>query len=74
MADDADGDETGGCPKCGETNTDVVSMTTNDGLVSKVVDLPDEGFTVVSCEECGYSELYREGSSGSDVPRDLFLG
>jgi predicted nucleic-acid-binding Zn-ribbon protein len=69
----ADSAEAGGCSKCGETDTDVVSMTTDDGIVGKVVDLPDEGFMIDSCEACGYSELYRRGSSESDPPRDLFL-
>lgn len=63
-----------GCPKCGRTETDVLSLATSDGMMSKVLDLPDEAFTVVSCEGCGYSELYRDGNSEADAPRDLFLG
>ncbi|PSP74618.1 nucleic acid-binding protein [Halobacteriales archaeon QS_3_64_16] len=74
MTNSADVGDENGCPKCGETQTDIVSMSTSDGLVSKMIDLPDEGFTVVSCETCGYSELYRAGNSESDSPQDLFLG
>jgi predicted nucleic-acid-binding Zn-ribbon protein len=73
MANSADAGDGNGCPKCGETETDVVSLSTNDGLVSKMITLPDEGFTAVSCAFCGYSELYREADSESDSPRDLFL-
>jgi predicted nucleic-acid-binding Zn-ribbon protein len=74
MTSSADAGDGNGCPKCGECETDVVLMSTTDGLVSKMIDLPDEGFTVVSCEACGYSELYREADSESDSPQDLFLG
>ena len=74
MTDGTDAGDENGCPKCGETETEVVSMSTTDGLVSKMIDLPDKGFTLVSCEACGYSELYREADSESDSPQDLFLG
>lgn len=61
-----------GCPKCGheETVTDEIS-TTGSGL-SKFFDIQNRRFTVVSCESCGYSELYRGRSSGDIV--DIFLG
>lgn len=72
-ADGGSGD-TRGCPKCGHVDTDVVSMETSDGIVSKVIDVPDEGFTVVSCEHCGFSELYRDTDADADDARDLFLG
>ncbi|PSP62344.1 nucleic acid-binding protein [Halobacteriales archaeon QH_8_64_26] len=74
MANSADAGDERGCPKCGETETDVVSLSANDGLVSKMVDLPEDGFTAVSCVFCGYAELYREADSGTDSPQDLFLG
>ncbi|ELK55558.1 hypothetical protein C452_08048 [Haloferax volcanii JCM 10717] len=35
-------------------------------------DIQNRQFTVVSCANCGYSELYRGQSSGNFV--DLFLG
>jgi hypothetical protein len=71
-ADDASSGN--GCPKCGETETEVHSLSTSDGLVGKMIDLPEEGFTAVSCVTCGYSELYRETDAESDAPRDLFSG
>jgi uncharacterized protein len=65
-----------GCPKCGATTTDSFSMSTSDSMISTVIDLPDEAFTIVSCEFCGYSELYRDGAANDDAPgpETLFLG
>lgn len=68
---DADPD---GCLKCGhdQVTTDQIS-TTGSGL-SKMFDVQTKKFTVVSCANCGYSELYRDvGDRGSDIV-DVFLG
>ena len=67
-------DEPAGCLKCGHTEvtTDTIS-TTGSGL-SKMFDIQTKQFTVVSCTNCGYSELYRDvGSRGGDFV-DVFLG
>ncbi|EJN60405.1 zinc ribbon domain-containing protein [Halogranum rubrum] len=65
------GDERG-CPKCGHTETEVDSIATTGGGLSKMFDIQNRKFTVVSCTNCGYSELYR-GRSTNDVI-DIFLG
>ena len=63
-----------GCPKCGHTETDVGEISTTGGGLSKMFDVQTNKFEVVSCTNCGYSELYRNtGSSGSDIV-DVFLG
>lgn len=67
-----EGDE--GCPKCGHTEVDVGEMSTTGGGLSKIFDVQTNTFSVVSCTNCGYSELYRDtGSRGSDFV-DIFLG
>lgn len=69
-----DPDGSSGCPKCGHTqaSTDTIS-TTGDGL-SKMFDIQTKKFTVVSCDNCGYSELYKDvRNRGSDVV-DVFFG
>jgi len=45
--------------------------TSGTGL-SKLFDVQNRSFQVVSCANCGYSELYKGQSSGTMV--DLFLG
>lgn len=62
-----------GCPKCGHTDVEAISMATGDGIVGSLVDLPTEELTVISCSICGFSELYRDVDSDGYEPRDLFL-
>lgn len=63
-----------GCPKCGHTETSTDSISTTGGGLSKMFDIQTKSFTVVSCENCGYSELYKNvRNRGSDVV-DVFLG
>lgn len=61
-----------GCPKCGceETETDEIA-TSGTGL-TKLFDVQNRRFTVVSCADCGYSELYKGRSSGDAI--DFFIG
>jgi len=64
----------GGCPKCGHTETEVGEISTTGGGMSKMFDIQTNHFQVVSCTDCGYSELYRDTRrSGSDIV-DVFLG
>lgn len=51
------------CIKCSawEFETDEI-RTTGSGF-SKLFNIQNRRFTVVSCKRCGYSELYRNGSS-----------
>ena len=65
-----DGDH--GCPKCGHTETELDEISTTGSGLSKLFDIQNRRFTVVSCTQCGYSELYRGQSTGNMV--DLFLG
>ncbi|MCU4719527.1 zinc ribbon domain-containing protein [Halapricum hydrolyticum] len=63
-----------GCPKCGHDEVDVSRISTTGGGLSKMFDIQTNNFQVVSCLNCGYSELYRQGGdAGSDIV-DVFLG
>ena len=37
-------------------------------------DIQTNSFKVVSCTQCGYSELYRDDTAGSSDIVDVFLG
>lgn len=63
-----------GCPKCGRTETEVGSISTTGGGLSKMFDIQTNRFKVVSCTHCGYSELYRDTTAGSSDIVDIFLG
>ena len=72
MAPETDAER--GCPKCGHTETDVGSISTTGGGLSKMFDIQTDSFEVVPCLNCGYSELYRDATSGSSDIVDVFLG
>ncbi|SER25592.1 zinc ribbon domain-containing protein [Natrinema salaciae] len=61
-----------GCPKCDHTETEIDEISTTGSGLSKMFDIQNRSFMVVSCRNCGYSELYKGQSSGDMV--DLFLG
>ena len=65
-------DDERGCPKCGCTEADFDEIATSGSGLTKLFDIQNRQFTVVSCVDCGYSELYR-GQSKHDV-LDFFLG
>jgi predicted nucleic-acid-binding Zn-ribbon protein len=65
-------DAENGCPKCGETETEIDEIATSGTGLSKMFDVQNRSFKVVTCANCGYSELYKGTSSGNMV--DLFLG
>ena len=68
----AEGDR--GCPKCGHEETEVGTISTTGGGLSKMFDIQTNSFQVVSCTNCGYSELYRDVPSGASDIVDIFLG
>jgi predicted nucleic-acid-binding Zn-ribbon protein len=73
MSSNTHGDDSG-CPKCGHGEVDVGEISTTGSGLSKMFDIQTNTFKVVSCTNCGYSELYRDvGSAGSDIV-DVFLG
>lgn len=57
------------CPKCGSTAHEVDEMRATGGIFSKIFDVQRNRFTVVTCEQCRYSELYKAEQS---VLGDLF--
>jgi len=65
------GDEDG-CPKCGGTATETDEIATSGTGFSKLFDVQNRSFVVVSCADCGYSELYKGQSAGNAI--DFFIG
>ncbi len=55
-------------PKCGNTHYTTDQFQATGGNFSKIFDIQNKKFVVVSCTECGYSELYKkENSMGWDI-------
>jgi len=70
MASNTDGSR--GCPKCGHTETEVDDIATSGSGLSRLFDVQNRRFRVISCTNCGFCELYKGGNAGTMV--DLFLG
>ena len=66
------GGDDDGCPKCGGTETETDEIATSGTGLTKMFDVQNRRFVVVSCADCGYSELYKGQSSGNAI--DFFLG
>ncbi len=63
-----------GCPKCGGQHAEVSEIATTGTGLSRLFDVQLNQFQVVSCTNCGYSELYKmKRSRGKDIV-DFFFG
>ncbi|MBH0228666.1 zinc ribbon domain-containing protein [Halobacillus yeomjeoni] len=63
-----------GCIKCGSTDAEQKDVSMTGSGLSKMFDVQNNNFTVVSCGNCGYSEFYRQDVSRSGDILDLFFG
>jgi uncharacterized protein len=63
-----------GCMKCGHTEATVKEIATTGTSLSKFFDVQNNQFKVVSCKNCGYSELYSKESSKAANIVDFFFG
>jgi uncharacterized protein len=52
------------CPKCKHRQHAIGSIrVSGDGFMA-ILDLENRSFTTVSCERCGFTELYRTDEAG----------
>lgn len=69
----ANGDERAS-PKCGHNGTDVGTISTTGGGLSKTFDVRTNQFKLVSRTNCGCSVPYRDDTPGASAIVDVFLG
>lgn len=73
MPSESTGDRSG-CPKCGHTEVTTDSMSATGSGLTKMFDIQTKNFKLVTCSNCGYTEMYRDvGKSGMDIV-DVFFG
>ena len=60
------------CPKCNHDEFDTDRFRASGGGLAAIFDIEDKKFTTVSCERCGYTEMYRAKSSSLENILDLF--
>lgn len=63
-----------GCIKCGGTRTTVTQMSATGGGLSRMLNVQYQVYDVISCVNCGYSEMYKRDSSSTMNIVDLFFG
>lgn len=51
------------CVKCGNETFSKDVFQATGGTLSKLVDVQNKKFTTVSCNKCGYTELYKATTS-----------
>ncbi|GGH72652.1 hypothetical protein GCM10010978_09760 [Compostibacillus humi] len=63
-----------GCKKCGSTRANSKKVAMTGTGFTKIFDIQQNEFTVVYCEDCGYSEFYHTKSSkGSNILDAFFI-
>ena len=51
------------CPKCGCTQYESDRFQATGGGFAKVFEVQNKRFVTISCEDCGYTELYKSETS-----------
>ena len=52
------------CPKCHGTDYNTGEIRTTGSGISRFLNLQNQKFGVISCSNCGYSEMYRLDGRG----------
>jgi uncharacterized protein len=52
------------CTKCDHTTFSTAEVSTTGGAMSRMFDFSAHVFQAVVCDNCGYTELYKDGSDG----------
>jgi len=62
------------CPKCGNKECKIETVSTTGGLFSKIFDIQYKKFSAVICTRCTYTELYQTKSSNIANVFDFLTG
>jgi len=62
------------CAKCGGNEYQRREVRTEGGFLSAAFDVSTNRFNAVSCERCGYTELYRKDIAGGAQLFDFLVG
>lgn len=62
------------CIKCQCTEYVTDEFRATGGFFAKMFDVQNKRFMTVSCNQCGYTEIYRGNSSTLDNIFDFFAG
>lgn len=60
------------CPKCGNQSYNSGQFQATGGNFAKLFDVQNKKFTTISCNQCGYTELYQAQSAAGMNVLDFF--
>jgi len=60
------------CQKCGNKKYEVDQIRTTGGSLAKIFDVQNKKFMVISCNHCGFTELYKRKTSTIGNVVDFF--
>ncbi len=53
------------CPKCGNTSYESDKIRATGAGLAKMFDVQNKRFIAITCTNCRYTELYKEGDSST---------
>ena len=62
------------CAKCGSTDYETGEFRATGGNFAKIFDIQNRKFSTVSCQQCGYTEIYKGETSKLANIFDFFAG
>ncbi len=62
------------CPKCGCTSMTHDQFQATGGTFSKLFDIQNKKFITISCNHCGFTELYRAQTDMGENILDFLIG
>lgn len=60
------------CIKCGNKQYEVDQMRATGGAFAKIFDVQNKKFMIISCTQCGFTELYKRTTSTFGNVVDFF--
>ncbi|MDO4280206.1 MAG: zinc ribbon domain-containing protein [Peptococcaceae bacterium] len=62
------------CPKCGCHRFESDQFQATGGNFAKFLDVQNKKFITISCQDCGYTELYKQQTSAGGNILDFLIG
>ena len=62
------------CPKCHHTEYECGEIRVAGGFWSKIFDVQNKKFFTISCEHCGYTEIFKSHTGTMSSVIDFFVG
>lgn len=62
------------CAKCGHHAFNSDQFQATGGFWAKIFDIQNKKFITISCEQCGFTEIYKDKTSTGENVLDFLIG